>query len=271
MEIAGKRVVITGASRGIGAEIARVFASAGSQVVVSARTESAITELAGEIGGVAVPFDANDPNDVRNYIDRVESVAGPIDVLINNAGIEKSTLVEDITEQEIEETLRVNLLTPQLLTASVLPKMLSRGTGHLVYTSSIAATVGNAGMSAYSSSKAGLTRFAESLRMELRYTPLNVTILHLGPVDTKMWDDIDKDPLMQRGVNRATKLGFMAIANPSKVAKAALRAVERNKREVRLPKRMASNAALNGFSTRVYNALLAGIDFREEAGKSRVS
>ena len=160
MELAGKRVVITGASRGIGAEIARVFASAGSQVVVSARTESAITELAGEIGGVAVPFDANDPNDVRSYIDRVESVAGPIDVLINNAGIEKSTLVEDITEQEIEQTLRVNLLTPQLLTASVLPKMLSRGTGHLVYTSSIAATVGNAGMSTYSSSKAGLTRFA---------------------------------------------------------------------------------------------------------------
>ena len=257
MELAGKRVVITGASRGIGAEIARVFASAGSQVVVSARTESAITELASEVGGVSVPIDANDRNDVRSYIDHV--------------GIEKSTLVEDITEQEIEQTLRVNLLTPQLLTASVLPKMLSRGTGHLVYTSSIAATVGNAGMSAYSSSKAGLTRFAESLRMELRYTPLNVTILHLGPVDTKMWDDIDKDPLMQRGVNRAMKLGFMAIANPSKVAKATLRAVERNKREVRLPKRMASNAALNGFSTRVYNALLAGIDFREEAGKSRVS
>ena len=98
MELAGKRVVITGASRGIGAEIARVFASAGSQVVVSARTESAITELADEIGGVAVPFDANDPDNVRSYIDRVESVAGPIDVLINNAGIEKSTLVEDITD-----------------------------------------------------------------------------------------------------------------------------------------------------------------------------
>ena len=74
--------------------------------------------------------------------------------------------------------------------------MLSRGTGHLVYTSSIVPTVGNAGMSAYSSSKAGLTRFAESLRMELRYSA-DVTILHLGPVDTKMWDDIDKDPLMQ--------------------------------------------------------------------------
>ena len=110
MELTGKRVVITGASRGIGAEIAKVFASAGSQVVVSARTESAITKLADEIDGIAVPLDANDPENVRTYIDRVESIAGPIDVLINNAGIEKSTLVEDITEHEIEETLRVNLL-----------------------------------------------------------------------------------------------------------------------------------------------------------------
>ena len=93
MELAGKRVVITGASRGIGAEIAKEFAaSAGSQVVVSARTESAISNLANEIDGIAIPFDANDPEDVRTYIDNVEDCVGPIDVLINNAGIEKSTL-----------------------------------------------------------------------------------------------------------------------------------------------------------------------------------
>ena len=119
MELAGKRVVITGASRGIGAEIARVFASAGSQVVVSARTESAITELASEVGGVAVPFDANDPNDVRSYIDSVESIAGPIDVLINNAGILGTKFEEpmkgafgSVDYESWEETLRVNVLGP---------------------------------------------------------------------------------------------------------------------------------------------------------------
>ena len=88
-------------------------------------------------------------------------------------------------------------------------------------------------MSAYCSSKAGLTRYAESLRMELRYTPLNVSILHLGPVDTKMWDDIDADPLMKRGVDRFMKLGFMAVADPVKVAKSTVKAVEKNKKEVR--------------------------------------
>ena len=102
MDLNGKRVVITGASRGIGAEIAKEFAAAGSQVILSARTENAISDLANEVNGIAIPFDANDSRDVRTYIDRVEVNAGPIDILINNAGIEKSTLIEDITEAEIE-------------------------------------------------------------------------------------------------------------------------------------------------------------------------
>tara|TARA_S200000501_G_scaffold101708_1_gene95234 strand:- start:44794 stop:45609 length:816 start_codon:yes stop_codon:yes gene_type:complete len=270
MDVAGKRVVVTGASRGIGAEIAKEFAAAGSYVVLSARSKEAISELAHEINGIAIPFDANDPEDVRDYINHVEEAAGPIDVLINNAGIEKSTLIEDITENEIEETLRVNLISPQILTAAVLPKMLARGSGHLVYTSSIAATTGNPAMSAYCSSKAGLTRYAESLRMELRYTPLDVSILHLGPVDTKMWDGIDTDPIMKKAVDRFMKLKIMAVADPEKVAKATVKAVQKNKKEVRLPKRMGSNAAINGVSTKLFNALLTGIDPREEAGKVTV-
>ncbi len=270
MNVEGRTVVVTGASRGIGAEIAREFASAGSRVVVSARSEAAIASLAEEINGVAIPFDANDPDDVRTYVARVEQEVGDVDVFINNAGVEKSTLVEDITEEEIEQTLRINLITPQVLTASLLPRMLDRGLGHLVYTSSIAATSGNPAMSAYCSSKGGLTRYAESLRMELRYTPLNVTILHLGPVDTKMWDDIDEDPLMQRGVNRFLKLGLMTIADPKKVAKSTLKAVQKNKREVRLPRRMAGNAVLNGISTKLFELFLSGIDSRKEGGKAPV-
>lgn len=270
MELRNKSVVVTGASRGIGAEIVKEFASAGSRVVLSARSEGAISNLAQEVGGTAIPLDVNDPEDVRTYIDRVERETGPIDILVNNAGIEKSTLIEDITESEIEETLRVNLISPQVLTASALPRMLERESGHLVFTSSIAATTGNPAMSAYCSSKAGLTRYAESLRMELRYTPLNVTILHLGPVDTKMWGQIDTDPLLKKAVDRFMKLGFMAVADPRKVAKATVRAIEKNKKEVRLPRRMGLNAALNGFPTKLFGALLTGIDVRQEGGKSPI-
>tara|TARA_B100000686_G_scaffold288029_1_gene313863 strand:- start:1765 stop:2145 length:381 start_codon:yes stop_codon:yes gene_type:complete len=123
-------------------------------------------------------------------------------------------------------------------------------------------------MAVYCSSKGGLTRFAESLRMELRYTPLNVTILHLGPVDTAMWDAIDLNPLLKRGVNRFTKLGALSVADPVKVAKSVLKAVQKNKREVRLPRRMAINAVLNGIGTRLFEALLTGIRHREEVGKA---
>jgi short-subunit dehydrogenase len=103
--------------------------------------------------------------------------------------------------------------------------------------------------------------------MELRYTPLNVTILHLGPVDTGMWDAIDDDPLLKRGVHRLTKLGFLSVADSQKVAKKTLKAVQKNKREVRLPRRMASNAILNGIGTRLFESLLTGINHREEVGK----
>ena len=146
--------------------------------------------------------------------------------------------------------------------------MLERGRGHLVYTSSIAATTGNPAMAVYSSSKGGLTRFAESLRMELRYTPLNVTILHLGPVDKEMWDDIEDNPLMKPGVDRFTKLGLLTVADPTKVAKSTLRAVQKNKREVRLPRRMAVNAALNGLSTKLFETFQVGIDVRKDGGKA---
>ena len=81
MNVKDRNVVVTGASRGIGAEIAREFAAAGSRVVVSARSQKPLEALAREIEGVAIPFDANDPDDVRTYIERVENEIGAIDIL----------------------------------------------------------------------------------------------------------------------------------------------------------------------------------------------
>ena len=267
MDLNGRIVVITGASRGIGAETARAFAQEGAKVVVSARSLESLERLALEINGVAIPFDANKADDVSNFIDEVESKVGSIDVFINNAGIEESNLVEDLSEEEILETINVNLITPQILASRLLPKMLERGYGHIVFTSSIAATTGNPGMSVYSSTKAGLTRFAESLRIELRYSHVNVTILHLGPVDTGMWHAIDASSILSRSVRRFNRLGIMSVADPLKVAKSTVKAVQKERREVRLPRRMALNAVLNGLASRLYELLLTGIDHRKEAGK----
>ena len=267
MDLNGARVLITGASKGIGAEMARHFAAAGAEVVLSARSEAAIDELATELGGHAVPFDAADPKSVAGFIDRVETQVGPIDVLINNAGVESSTLIEDTDEDEIERTIRINLITPEQLTRQMLPKMLERGKGHLVYTSSVAATIGQAGMSVYCSTKGGLTRFAEAVRGEMKKTPIDVTILHLGPIDTEMWDRLEDEAGMQRVVERGLKLGAMAKVSAETVAEETVKAVEKGKREVRLPKRMAGGAFLNGLNTRSFEALGAGIDPRAEFGK----
>ena len=94
MDIQGKIVVVTGASRGIGAEIAKEFAAAGATVVLSARTAEAIAVLAEEINGVAIPFDASKPEDVRGFVQKVENSVGEIDIFINNAGIEFTNLVQ---------------------------------------------------------------------------------------------------------------------------------------------------------------------------------
>lgn len=267
MDVDGARVLITGASKGIGARMVREFAAAGAHVVLAARSEGAIEQLAGEVGGVAMPFDAADPASVDGFVDRVEAAHGPVDVLVNNAGVETSQLLEDTDEADIERTIRINLITPEQLTRQALPGMIERGRGHLVFTSSVAATVGQAGMSVYCSTKGGLTRFAEAVRMELKRTPVGVTVLHLGPVDTEMWDRLEERNGMQRAIDRAMKLGVLAKAGPDEVARATVRAVQKDRREVRLPRRLAPSIAVNGFGTRSFEALGAGIDPREEFGK----
>jgi short-subunit dehydrogenase len=267
MDIQGARVLITGASRGIGEAIAREFAEAGALVIACARSADAINALAEEIGGAAVPFDAADPRQVDGFIDRVEAEHGAIDVLINNAGVETKRLIEDTSAEEIEHAIRVNLITPEQLTAQMVPRMIERGRGHLVYTSSVAATTGQPGLSVYCSTKGGLTRFAESVRMELKSTGIGVTVLHLGPIATDMWQRLDEDPPFKKGIQKATKLGLFAVAPVGQVATATLVAVQKNKREVRLPKRMAGGASLNGVNTRTYEAVYRGIDPRVEHGK----
>lgn len=145
--------------------------------------------------------------------------------------------------------------------------MLERGKGSLVYTSSVAAAGGNPTLSTYSASKAGLTRFAESVRMELTHDDIDVTILHLGPVGTEMWERIDDggddNPLMRR----AERLGLLAIADVDVVSRAAVKAVRKGKREVRLPKRLAISPALNVLVTRMNELIYRGIDLRGAAGK----
>lgn len=267
MDLSGKNVLITGASRGIGAGLARGFGAAGARVIGAARTVDAVAEVVKPHGGVAVSLDAANLHDVDGFIDRVEHEHGPIDVLINNAGIEVNSLFEDMTSDQINQLITVNLLTPIQLTHQALPKMLERGKGSLVYTSSVAAAGGTPTLSTYSASKAGLTRFAESVRMELAHDDIDVILLHLGPVNTEMWDRIDDGGDDTVLVRRGEKLGVLSVASVDDVSNATVEAVRSGKREVRLPKRMAIAPALNVLGTRTNELVYRGIDVRGAEGK----
>ena len=155
MELRGKRVVITGASRGIGEGLAKGFAAAGANVALVARSAGAIEKLAADLGGTAHPTDLGDPKQVATLVNRIEDEAGPIDVLVNNAGIDLAAAFWDHTADEVAAIIQVNLSAPMELCRQVIPRMLRRGRGHIVNISSLASCGMYPGLAAYSDDEGG--------------------------------------------------------------------------------------------------------------------
>jgi len=140
--------------------------------------------------------------------------------------------------------------------------MIRRGQGHLLYTSSLAAITPAPGLAPYGASKAGLTRFTESLRMEVKNTGVHVTTMHLGPVDTDMWDRVISNPAFDAAQRRLRQLHMLANVSPDKVASDAVEAVRKEKREVRHPKRLWATMAIAALPGRVTEFLVGGVDYR---------
>lgn len=256
-------MLITGASRGIGASMATAFANEGARVALAARSADEIGQLANRLGGTAYPIDLGQSAEVDGFIDRVEADGGPIDILINNAGIETSALVEELDEDHIEQLSAVNLVSPMRLTRQVLPGMLERGKGHVVFTSSVAASTPAPGLAAYCASKAGLTRFSEALRIEMRESGIGVTTLHLGPVSTGMWERVTDHPAFDVAQSRFRQFKLLADVSPEKVAADTVDAVKTNQREVRHPKRLSATLSLAAAPGRLTEVLLTGITPRD--------
>src|SRR5215207_5634380 len=191
MELSGSRVLVTGGSRGIGEALARRFGAEGARVALVARSAAAIDQLAAELGGTAHAADLTDPRQVGGLVERIEAEGGPVDVLVNNAGMEGGGTFDDETAEDLEHLFRLNLLTPAELTRQVLPGMLRRGRGHLVNISSLAGCAVFPGMASYSSSKAGLSQLTAGLRADLRGTSIGTTLVELGPIPTEMLDRVE--------------------------------------------------------------------------------
>ena len=235
MRVGGRRVLITGASRGIGEALARAFAGAGAKVALVARSESALKELAEELDGEAFPADLTDSEQVGRLLERVETEAGPVDVLVNNAGLEAVGWFPALDPATIDATYKLNLLAPAQLCRQAIPRMLERGGGHIVNVSSMADIVAGPGLATYSSTKAGLTHLTAGLRADLRGLPVKTTVVEVGTVPTDMVDRLYTYGPTARGLRRLYRMRLLVEVAKDRLAEATVAAVEHDRRFVRLP------------------------------------
>jgi len=260
MDLLNKNVVITGASQGIGEKMAEAFAAQGATVMVVARSADKLQSVAARVGGHSLTADLSTAEGVDGIVDRCIEVLDHIDVWVNNAGIETTDSFVATDRSLVRNLARLNFEAPLLLTQDVVRHMLARGSGHVVQVSSVAGTIPFPGLTAYAGSKAGLTNFTESLRMELAATEINFTVVAPGPVDTQMWDRLDTGESYQApALKRFRQLQFLPKLKPENIAAATVDAVIKQKRHVRLPARYAMYHALNNAPRRMVEVAMTGV------------
>jgi short-subunit dehydrogenase len=265
MDVRGRRVLITGASRGIGEAMARRFAEAGARLALVARSASTLEQLADELDGTAHPADLADPAAVSDLVGRVEAAAGPVDVLVNNAALDGGGWFPDIDPGELDRVFQVNLTSAAQLCRQVLPGMLDRGGGHIVNVSSMAAVAAFPGMAAYAATKAGLSQFTEILALDLRDLPVGTTLVELGPVRTELLARADEYRPTRDAFDRGYRLGLIADVPRERVADEVVRAVERGRAHVRLPWRAVGFSLLAQLPREVVRVALSDLPHREES------
>jgi short-subunit dehydrogenase len=226
----GGVALVTGASGGLGTHIARRLAREGMNVAVSGRREDALSQVAGELSALgvksaAVPADLSDLTQVDALVDGVESALGPVDVLVNNAGVEAIGAFTTYTREELTSMVDINLTAPLLLTHRLTPGMLERGRGHVVFIASVAGKVGPAFNEPYAATKAGLVGLTQSLRAEYLHAPVGFSVVCPGFVA----GDGMYARMAEQG-HRSNRV--MGETTPEKIAAAVMRAIRDDRAEI---------------------------------------
>jgi short-subunit dehydrogenase len=225
--IAGKTVVLTGASGGIGQAIARALATQGATVVGIARTPAVLHQICAEVDtlggrGIGIPFDLSDLEAFPVLVEKIAHLAGPIDILINNAGMEIYRAFQDYALADLQAVVTLNLLAAMELTRQMIPPMLTRQSGHIVNIASLAGKRGHPYDSVYSASKAGLLMWTDALRQELTTTGVEISAICPGYIS-------GQGLLADTGIPAPR---FAGTSPPEAVAIAVLRAITHNQAEV---------------------------------------
>jgi short-subunit dehydrogenase len=220
MELRGSRVLLTGATGGIGHAIARALHSRGADLIVTGRREEVLNDLRDELGDRATPHAADLAD--RRAVDELARTAYGVDALVANAALPASGPIDDFTSEEIDRALEVNLRAPIQLVHALTPRMVSRGRGHVVLMSSLSGKVASPGSGIYSAAKFGLRGFGGALRQDLHGTGVGVSVIYPGfIVDEGMFAEADVQ--LPKGVGTSTA---------AEVGEAVARAIERDDPEV---------------------------------------
>jgi short-subunit dehydrogenase len=238
MRLDGAVALVTGGSSGIGAAAARALAAAGARPLIAGRDPARLQAVARETGGLALAADLAAADGPAELAKAARRAAGPggVDLLVNNAGIGWAGPIEQMSAEQAAGLIAVNLTAPIQLTRLLVPGMVARGHGHVVFVSSIAGATGVRGEAVYSAAKAGLGCFAESIARELAGRGVGVSVIVPGVIDTPFFERRGR-PYDRR---RPTPLP------PQRVARALVGAVERDQRVVFVPRWMRFPAWLHG-------------------------
>jgi len=259
MHVAGSHVLLTGATGDIGARLAARLAQSGADVTLVARGRDALDRLASQVGGRAVTCDLTDRAALRGLLASVETGHRPVDLLVNNAAVELTAHFADLTADELEQVVALNLLAPAELCRQVLPGMLERGRGHLVNISSMSGVATFPGLAAYGASKAGLTHLTSGLRADLRGQPVGTLAVELGPVTSDMMSRIAGHAPAAAAFDRLLRARLLTMLDPDDVARAVVAAIESGRHHLRMPRRAAPVAAFTHAPRAVVRAALTGI------------
>ena len=213
MEISGSKVLLTGATGGLGQAIARALRAKGAELILTGRRVDVLEPLATELSARALAVDLSEAAE----IDRLLAEAGDVDILVANAALPASGMLDSFSTEQIDRALDVNLRAPIVMTHALAPRMLSRGRGHLLFMSSLSGKTGTAGSSMYNA-----TKFAMAMRAELHGSGVGVSAVFPGFIrEAGMFAEAQVE--LPRGVG---------TRSPEDVAKATVGAIERNRGEV---------------------------------------
>jgi uncharacterized protein len=218
MDISGSKVLLTGATGGLGHAIARALSAKGAELILTGRRTDVLEPLASELSARALAVDLGEPSEV----DRLLSEAGELDILVANAALPASGMLDSFTMEQIDRAIEVNLRSPIAMTHALAPEMVKRGRGHLLFMSSLSGKTGTAGSSIYNATKFGLRGFAMAMRAELHDTGVGVSAVFPGFIrEAGMF--AESQVQLPRGVG---------TRSPEDVAKATVEAIERNRGEI---------------------------------------